>query len=163
MKILTPITLCAIALMACDNTPAADWQGWPTETAQGVNFAVPPGMSVAVDEASIELTSDTKARRIDTVSLYVERLAPAITRADLIIVDKGNTPAPYIIAERGAGSGGVEYGLFTSKRIDTRTINLFANIQTENGPPQFAAAWAVWESLEAVDQAASDVSTSRAQ
>ena len=123
-----------------------------TETALGLSFLVPEGRTLAFGGAEIVMLNPRTYRTTDYIALYLNGLPGAPDYSAHEVIASGDDPATFKVRRGGGGSGGPDFVLTTSKVVDGKTIDLLAVLQVEllgwRDHPDFAEAWAVWESLE---------------
>ena len=156
MKIIRRIALCFSFLLAsCDDeVQMADSTDWPKETFDGIAFAVPPTHKTVAHESKVELKERIPTRQAHRITISPEMpatnydpMAGSTVKA-VTVVRKGNTPARYWVSIEEGGMGGPEYELHIWKTVGGRTVQYWAQAQREDGVPDFAVAWAVWNSIE---------------
>ena len=131
---------------------AADWRDWPRESELGLSFAMPPGRVARVFDTHMELDNPASLRAADYIALYPDGPPSAVRVGDGPILREGGRPAPFTIRQNEGGSAGAAYTLHTTKDLEDRRVVLLAVIQSEGlFTPNFAEAWAVWESLRLAD------------
>jgi hypothetical protein len=113
------------------------------ETHSGLQFGVPAGRVVSASDTMIELNPEALLRSVDEIVIWT---APPPPLPDGT-VSEGDDPAPHTLVTIEGGMGGPEYALSIPKQVGGRTVTVRAYIQSEDGQPQFADAWAVWRSL----------------
>ena len=123
-----------------------------TETASGLSILVPEGRTFAYGEAEIVMSNPGAYRTDDYIALYLNGLPDVPDYSADEVIASGDDPATFEVRRGGGGSGGPDFVLTTSKVVDGKTIDLLAVLQVEllgwRDHPDFAEAWAVWESLE---------------
>lgn len=116
-----------------------------TEVQDGLRFGVPEGRAVVAQEGRIKIEPEQPTRTVDRITVWTATPRALPEGA----VTTGEDPAPHTLVTIEGGMGGPEYALSIPKQVGDREVTVQAYIQSEEGQPTFADAWAVWESLAA--------------
>ena len=131
----------------CGGQKAADWSNWDRRDHLGYGFAVPPEYILELSENEIVFQATPDLRTLDVIEIQLgTRILTEMANGSL--VEKGTDPAEYVIHDIGGGSGGTVYALSMTKAVGEKQFSFFAHQQLEYGSPNFANAWAVWESFD---------------
>ncbi len=114
-----------------------------TESFDGLRFGVPEGRVAVGQDGRIKIQPEQALRTVDHITVWTSNPKPLPEGT----VTTGDDPAPHTLVTIEGGMGGPEYALSIPKTVGDREITVRAYIQAEEGQPDFADAWAVWESL----------------
>lgn len=109
----------------------------------GLRLGVPKGRELATAEGQVKLNPQQLMRSGNEITIWTVP-PPALPKG---AVTAGDDPAPHTLVTIEGGMGGPDYELSIPKRLGDREVTVRARIQSEDGQPQFADAWAVWRSL----------------
>lgn len=116
-----------------------------TEVQDGLRFGVPERLVVVAQEGRVKIQPEQPTRTVDQITIWTTTPRPLPEGA----VTTGDNPAPHTLVSIEGGMGGPEFAISIPKQVGDRKVTVRAYVQSEEGQPCFANAWAVWESLAA--------------
>lgn len=116
-----------------------------TESFDGLRLGVPEGRVAVAQDGRIKIQPEQPLRTVDQITVWTTTPKPLPEGA----VTTGDDPAPHTLVTIDGGMGGPEFALSIPKQVGDREVTVWAYVQSEEGQPDFADAWAVWGSITA--------------
>lgn len=148
VKLGKTMMVLALAGLAACAAPQRNVVEMDTQTHNGLQFGVPAGRVVEAHEDRLFVKPAQLVRSVDEIVIWTVP-PPPLPAGDMTA---GDDPAPHSLVVIEGGMGGPEYALSIPKRVGNREVTVRAYLQSEEGVPEFAEAWAVWRSLSADDR-----------